>query len=171
MNKTARKRVVQVFLVLSIAVPGAHSSAEDSAECLNCSTATDQELGGLRGGYVAGEGMEILIGIKDYVLLNGALQVSNTLNLPPLGTGAGQVSSDQVLDKMVTVQKYGEGNDISSGVLNNLQSGNFTFIQNSLDHAVIRKVTEISATVTVLDTFRQLSLRSMMTQQLVNAAK
>ena len=125
----------------------------------------------MRGGYVAGDGLEILVGIKDYVLFNGALQVVNTVNLPALGTGVGQPSSDQVLDRTVDVHKFGSGNDIPQSTLDSLQSGRFTFIQNSLDHAVIRKVTEISASVTVLETYRQLNMRSMMNHQLVNSAK
>ncbi len=172
MKTTTKKRLVQIFLTLALAIPAGQSSAADSAQCEGCSVATDQELGTMRAGYDAGGGLEILVGIKEAVFFNGVLQVVNTLNLPELVSGLGQpISDNKLLDKVATVLQFGGGNSISPGLLNNLQSGHYTFIQNSLDHAVVRKVTEITASVTALGMYRDMNLRSMMNQQLINAAR
>jgi hypothetical protein len=171
MRGLMKKTIVQTFLVLAMAMPASYATAADYTECGNCYAATDDELGALRGGYVAGNGMEILIGIKDTIFVDGVLQVVNTLNLPPLGGGLDRSLPDKLLDKMVTVRQFGAGNSISPALLNSLQSGQYTFIQNSLDHTVIRTVTEINASVTVLDMYRDMNLRSLMNQQLINAMK
>ncbi|KAF0219265.1 MAG: hypothetical protein FD174_2351 [Geobacteraceae bacterium] len=170
MKTTVKKRVMQTFLVLAMAMPASHASAADSAECKGCGAATDQELAAMRGGYVAGDGLEITFGIERAVFVNGMLQAVNTLNIPKLGSGPGQALPDQLLDNMLIVRQNGAGNSISPA-LNSQQSGLFTLIQNSLDHAVIKNVTQINASVNVLNTFRDMNMRSLMNQQLVNAVK
>lgn len=159
-------------MILAISLPAGHLYAEDSTLCAGCSSSTDLELGSMRGGYDAGGGLEIFVGIKEAVYFNGVLQVVNTLNLPELLTGKGQSLTDsQSLDKVATVLQFGQRNSISPGMLNNLQPGRYTFIQNSLDQAVVRKVTEISASVTALGIYQNMNLRSMINQQLVSAVK
>ena len=170
MKTTIKKGIVQSLLVLAIAMPAA-TPAADSVACNDCSAATDEELGAYRGGYLAGNGMEIVIGIKDSIFVDGVLQVVHTINLGQLAGGLNQSLADQNLGKMGAVYQFGSGNSISPTMLNSLQSGPYTIVQNSLDHAVIRNLTEISASITVLDLYRDMNLRAQMNQQLINAMR
>ena len=168
MKTTLKKGIVQSLLVLAIAMPAA-TPAADWVACNDCSAATDEELGAYRGGYLAGNGLELVIGIKDSIFVDGVLQVVHTINLGQLAGGLNQSLADQYLGKMGSVSQFGSGNSISPTLLNSLQSGPYTIIQNSLDHAVIRNLTEISASITVLDLYRNMNLKAQMNQQLINA--
>jgi len=170
MKITIKKRFVQSLLVLAITMPAA-APAADSVACKDCSAATDEELGAYRGGYLANNGLEIVVGIKDSIFVDGVLQVVHTINLGQLAGGLNQSLADQYLNKIGAVYQFGAGNSISPTVLNSLQSGPATIIQNSLDHAVIRNLTEISASITVLDLYRDMNLRAQMNQQLINAMR
>lgn len=171
MKVLTRRLTMFIAFAAVTAVPFGTCLAADSPSSAPGNAMSDRELASLRGGYITGSGLEIAVGIKDSVFVDGVLQVMNTLNLPPLGENSGHLTAEQLSDRTTTVRQFGPGNTIAPGLFNNLQPGQFTVIQNSLDHAVIRNVTEISATVTVLNLYRDMNLRSVMNQQLVNAVR
>ncbi|WP_459815339.1 hypothetical protein [Geotalea toluenoxydans] len=156
----------KIALLLAIVMSATNSAHADWVECNDCRAIAGSELELTRGGYLGGDGLEVSFGIEKAVFINGILQATSTLNVPLLGADSGQSLSDLQSQRMVVQNGLGNTIDIPGG-----QSGLFTFIQNSLDFAAIKNVTRIDATVNVLNTYRNMNLRSLINEQLINAMK
>lgn len=168
MTTKGKGHMWKIALLLAIMMSATNSAHADSAECNDCRPVASSELELIRGGYLGGDGLEVTFGIERAVFINGILQATSTLNVPLLGSESSQALPDHLLSNAMIVRQNGVNNkiDIAGG-----QSGLFTFIQNSLDFAAIKNVTQINATVNVLDTYRNMNLRSLINQQLINAMK
>ena len=171
MRTGMKTHLFMVALVVATVTGAARSAYAEQAVCNDCSFATDPELENIRGGFVAGDGLEISFGIEKAVFVNGVLQAVSTLNLPGWGSEQGQTLSDQVLSNMVVLRQSGNNNMIAPNLVANSPSGLFTYIQNSLDNAVIKNITQINASVNSLNMYRDMNLKSMMNQQLLNAMR
>lgn len=169
MKTAMNKHVLRAVLLMATVMAASHSAYADSVACGDCSFVTDLELENIRGGFVSGDGLEITFGIEKTVFVNGVLQAINTLNMQKWGSS--QTLSDQVLSNMAILRQTGDNNSIVPNLVANSQGGFFTYIQNSVDNTVIKNVTQISATVNALNMFRDMNLKSMMNQQLLNAMK
>lgn len=168
MTPKGKDHMWKIALLLAIVMSATSTAYGDWAECRDCSSLAAQDLELIRGGYQTGDGLEVSFGIEKAVFINGILQATSTLNVPLLGGESSQALSGNVLaDRTMTIQK-GAGNsiDMAGG-----REGLFTFIQNSLDFAAIKNVTRIDATVNVLNTYRNMNLRSLINEQLINAMK
>lgn len=170
MKTATKKHVLRAVLLMATAMAACHSAYADSVACGDCSFVTDQELEIIRGGFVS-DGLEITFGIEKTVFVNGVLQAINTLNIQDWGSKQSQTLSDQALANMAILRQNGDNNSLVPNLVANSQGGLFTYIQNSVDNTVIKNVTQISATVNSLNMFRDMNLKSLMNQQLINAVK
>lgn len=171
MKTATKKHVLRAVLLMATVMVASHSAYADSVACGDCIFATDSELEIIRGGFVSNDGLEITFGIEKTVFVNGVLQAINTLNIQDWNSKQSQTLSDQVLANMVILRQNGDNNSLVPNLVANSQGGLFTYIQNSLDNTVIKNVTQISATVNSLNMFRDMNLKSLMNQQLINAVK
>lgn len=162
--------VMVAFVVATVLVANRSAFGDSSVNC-DCSSVTDPELATISGGFVSSEGFEITFGIERAVFVNGVLLANSSFNLPNGGAGQAEIAPGQGLSNMVTLKQNGDNNYFMSNLNGNSQTGLFTYIQNTLDNAVIKNVTQINASVNSLSMYRDMSLKLLMNQQLVNSMK
>lgn len=167
--KNARKmNLLQLAVIVCIASAEGYLGAEPDP-LKECRSAGDKELSDIRGGYVAGNGLEVAFGIDKMLALNGVLLVSDTLSFV-LGAAANQGAAG-VAGSMASKVQNGPGNSIDLSALSGLRADSFTFIQNSLDRAVIQNTTTLDVSVTVRNLYRDLNLSSIMNRQLIDSLR
>jgi hypothetical protein len=127
----------------------------------NWKVADDREISNERGGYVSGDGLEFALGIEKFVYVNGVLEATNTLNIVKDAHGVPQLAPGQPLGPMVIYQSIGPGNTFDQ---ENLSSGFFTVIQNSLDQQTIKNIDKITTTITVLPLLRAINQDAVLNQ-------
>ena len=127
----------------------------------------DWELDSMRGGYASSGGVEISFGIETAVFIDGILQAvtsfnsaSSIVNLPDprivvqnaglISTSGGQLAQGGLSPMMMDVEA--------------VRSHLFTVVQNSQDHSVIDNITQINATVSSLEIYRQINFLSSLQQ-------
>ena len=140
----------------------------ESDPLLDSQGASNKELSDVRGGYVAGNGLEILFGIDKILAVNGVPLTSDSLNF---AFGADRWAASGSSGSTTRKIQNGANNSIDLTLLNTLRPESFTFIQNTMDQAVIRNTTKIDVSVTVLDLYRDLNLSSIMNRQLIDSLR
>lgn len=158
-------RIIGAIAVLAAAVPvSAQVLAEldglDAREVVS-----DQELDGMRGGYVTNAGLEILFGIQQAVFVDSRLQaVSPQLVL----SATGETVSPSSLERFQSITGSGNGT---------IQAGSSsivlpqTIIQNALNGVNIDAVTVINTAVMNLSVVRSMNISSMLTGQLIQSLR
>src|SRR5690606_30491324 len=108
------------------------------------SAVTPETLGGMRGGIMLGNGMNVSIGLTRSASVNGIDQASSTFRMDGLSRG---LSAAPLPSFEPVVIQAGPGNWIDSGLLG-AASGFGTLVQNSLDNQVIdtRTIYDVSIT-------------------------
>ncbi|MBJ6727971.1 hypothetical protein [Geomesophilobacter sediminis] len=165
-NATRIQLVIGAVCMMVLSGPGmqpqrGHAEDDPLGECKHASSS---ELDEIRGGYVADNGVEFALGIAKSIMVNGIPVVLNTLNL-----GSSDLAAATGSSRNVNLIQNGAGNSVDPNILASQAAGNFTFIQNSLDRAVIQNLTKIDATVTVRGLYRDMNLSSVLNQQLINS--
>jgi len=127
----------------------------------NWKVAGDREINDTRGGYVSGDGLEFALGIEKFVYVNGILEATNTLNIVKDANGVPQLAPGQPLGPMVIYKSIGPGNTFDQ---ENLSSGFFTVIQNSLDQQTIKNIDKITTTISVLPLLRAINQEAVLNQ-------
>ena len=165
MKKTRTRFFMQFTVIFFITCATGFTAAEQDP-LKECRSASNSELGDVRGGYLAGNGMELSFGIEKMLAVNGVLLSNDTLSFM-LGEAAdlvGPAVSGSMANKVV---QNGAGNSLSPALLEGLGTG--TFIQNSMDRALIQNTTTMDVSITVRDLYRDLNLSSTVNQQLIHS--
>ena len=170
--KSGKKRKSWIIgLLLLMPVAGSGYSGLDADELVPANAVADQELDGMRGGFITDNGLQISFGIERAIYVNGSLQAVNSFSIPQLGTAVTPETLDQLQKNMFTLVQNGPGNSISpvapanSGLLGGL------VVQNSLDNQLIQPMTVINAAVRNMDLFRGMNLASTMRQQMIAGSR
>lgn len=132
--------------------------------------ASDQEINGMRGGYVTEGGLNFSFGVEQAIYVNGVLKATNTLNIAKEGPGLPQAIPGTA-GNTPTVVQIGPGNTFLPADLDQLQSGFFTVVQNSMDQQVIQNINKINATISVLGLQREINRTGTMSQQLIQTLR
>lgn len=146
------------------------ASAGDPLEFRDLEAASDQEINGMRGGYVTEGGLNFSFGIEQAIFVDGILKATNTLNVVKEGAGLPQALQGPS-GNTPTVVQIGPGNTFLPTDLEQLQSGFFTVVQNSMDQKVIQNINKINATISVLGLQREISRTGAMNQQLIQTLR
>jgi len=126
---------------------------------------SDQELDGMRGGYVTNGGLEILFGIQQAVFVDSRLQAVT----PQLVLSAtGEPVSASSLERFQSITAGGPGT-IQAGTSTILLPQ--TIIQNALNGVNIDAVTVINTAVMNLSVVRSMNISSMLTGQLIQTLR
>ncbi|MGA6992382.1 MAG: hypothetical protein WBX50_00640 [Candidatus Deferrimicrobiaceae bacterium] len=147
-------KTLSIALAMGIALLANHPALADGPDDIReWEVASDQEIHGMRGGYVNGEGLEVSFGIEQAVYINGILQAANT---PYPG---------------VTLTQNGSGNTFLPADPGPFQSGFFNVIQNSMDQQVIQNINKINATISVLGLYKEIHQANTLNQQLIQSLR
>lgn len=163
--KRSKKRTFMQFAAICCITGATGLTGAEPDHLSECRSAGDYELSEVRGGYVGNNGLEIAFGIEKIVAVNNVLLTNDTLSFA-FGGGADSGAMGSMATKVV---QSGTGNVLAADLLGGLGSGSFTFIQNSLDGALIRNSTAMDISVTVRDLYRDLNLSSTLNRQLINS--
>lgn len=126
---------------------------------------SDQDLDGMRGGYVTSGGLEILFGIQQAVFVDSRLQAVT----PQLVLSAtGQPVSASSLERFLGITGGGPGT-IQAGTSTLILPQ--TIIQNALNGVNIDAVTVINTAVMNLSVVRSMNISSMLTGQLIQSLR
>jgi len=143
-----------IALAMGIALLANHPALADGpGDIRDWEVANDQEINGMRGGYVNGEGLEVSFGIEQAVYINGILQAINT---PYPG---------------VTLTQNGPGNTFLPADPGQFDSGFLNVIQNSMDQQVIQNINKINATISVLGLYKEINKANTLNQQLIQTLR
>ncbi len=159
---------VKICLFLAGAAIAGHGLADapdtifDPAEAVEPAALDD-----LRGGFDAGNGLLVSLGIERVVSINGNVLERSQLNLGELGSltsGATKVASDAA--GQVRLIQNGVG-DLNVQLGNSVLGG--TFIQNSLNDQLIRNQTIINANVNARGMLQSMNFQSTLANALNSA--
>ena len=158
-------RIVGAAAVLAIAAPASGDVLTELDGLDAREVVSDQELDGMRGGYVTNDSLEVLFGIQQAVYVGDILQ-SVTPQLVFSATGEAVSSSSLERFQALT----GSGTGI-------IQPGSSTIIlppniiQNTLNGISIDAVTVINAAVMNLSVVHSMNISSMLTGQLIQSLR
>ncbi len=135
---------------------------------------TDLELAHMRGGYSSAGGVEVAFGIESAVFIDGTLQAVTSFNSTSPGvTLPGDLAivdnaelSAAVRQELVTDQLSAGSMDVEA-----VRTQLVTVVQNSEDHRIIDNITQLNATVTSLEAFRQSRFFDALQQQIIAARR
>jgi len=158
-------RIIGTVAVLAAAAPVSAQVLSELDGLDAREVVSDQELDGMRGGYVTNDGLEVLFGIQQAVFVDSRLQaVSPQLVL----SATGQAVSPSSLERFQTITGAGTGT---------IQAGSSsivlpqTIIQNALNGVSIDAVTVINTAVMNLSVVRSMNISSMLTGQLIQTLR
>jgi hypothetical protein len=132
----------------------------------------ERGLDKVRGGFDAGNGLQISFGIERAVYINGSLVTTTTFNVSDLGKVAGgqpAASSAVATSGNLTLIQNGTGNTFVTGALSPATLG--TVIQNTLNDQKIQNVTSINATVNSLQMVKASNFEASMRGALTDALR
>lgn len=158
-------RIIGVAAALAAAVPAAGQVLTELDGLDAREVVSDQELDGMRGGYVTDNGVAILFGIQQAVFTDGTLH-----NVTPqlVISATGQAVSSSSLARFQA---------IFGGANGTIQAGSTaivlppTIIQNTLDGRTIDAVTVINTAVLNLSRIRTMNISSMLSGQLIQSLR
>lgn len=156
-------RIIGAVAVLAAAAP-VSGQVLTELDGLNArEVVSDQELDGMRGGYVTNDGLEVLFGIQQAVFVDSRLQaVSPQLVL----SATGKAVSLSSLERFQAITGAGTIQAGSSTIV--LPQ---TIIQNALNGVSIDAVTVINTAVMNLSVVRSMNISSMLTGQLIQSLR
>lgn len=158
-------RIISAAAALAAAVPAAGQVLTELDGLDAREVVSDQELDGMRGGYVTDNGVAILFGIQQAVFTDGRLQA---VTPQLLVSATGQAVSSSSLARFQAI--FGGGNGT-------IQAGSTaivlppTIIQNTLDGRTIDAVTVINTAVLNLSRIRTMNISSMLSGQLIQSLR
>ncbi len=135
----------------------------------------DLDLDRVRGGFDAGNGLQVSFGIERAVYINGSLVTTTSLNVSdaagavrgqsPVGTVASAVASGSGL----TLIQNGAGNTFLTGPISAATLG--TVVQNTLNDQKIQNITSINAAVNSLQVLRAQNFESTLRGALIDSLR
>jgi hypothetical protein len=155
------------LLVLSVGAPRLVSAgaADPTADWPPVS---DSRLDQARGGFDAGNGLLLSLGVERLVSINGNLVASSNFSIADvtkMSAAEARMASDAL--SAVTVVQNGAGNMLQPDLA--LQGMGGLLIQNSLNDQMIRSQTTISTTVNSLSMLKNLNFEGSLRDALSSA--
>jgi hypothetical protein len=132
----------------------------------------ERSLDKVRGGFDAGNGLQISFGIERAVYINGSLVTTTSLNVSDLGKvvgGQAAVTSAVAGSSNLTLIQNGAGNTFITGPVSAATLG--TVVQNTLNDQKIQSVTSINATVNSLQMVKAQNFEASMRGALIDALR
>ncbi len=132
----------------------------------------ERGLDRVRGGFDAGNGLQISFGIERAVYVNGSLVTTTNLSVSDLGrvvAGQGGVSAAAAGSSNLSLLQNGAGNTLITGPVSAATLG--TVVQNTLNNQKIQSVTTINATVNSLQMLKAQNFESSMRGALTDALR
>ena len=167
--RSRRLTIATIALAIGIAWSANRPALAGGPDDLrNWKVADDREISDTRGGLVSGNGVEFALGIEKFIYVNGILEATNTLNIVKDANGVPQLAPGQPLGPMVKWIPIGPGNTFDQ---ENLSSGFFTVVQNTLDQQTIKNIDKISTTITVLPLLRAINQEAVLNQQIIKSLR
>ena len=131
---------------------GTHSTDRDAPQDAHTTTVEDEdfiqtpnslmvantELDSMRGGFSIGEGLDVSFGFAQTGSLNGVEQFQNNFTIDSVGSGFDNVDMSNMNSVLL---QNGNGNFVSTSVLDSLADSFGNIIQNTLDDQVISTTT------------------------------
>lgn len=158
-------KIAGVVVALAAGVP---ASAEVLSEIDGLDArdvVSDNELDGMRGGFVTSDGLSVLFGIQQAVFLEGRLQAVTPL-LTFSSTGKAVPLSS--LERFQTITT-GDPDFVAAGF--SAMSLPQSIIQNNLNGITIEAVTVINAAVSNGSLIRSMSISSTLTGQIIQSLR
>lgn len=158
-------RMLGIAAALATAVPATGQVLTELEGLDAREVVSDQELDSMRGGYVTEEGVTILFGIQQAVLIDGMLQM---VTPQQVYTVTGQAVSPSSLARF---------QEIFGGGTGNVQGGSTavvfpqTIIQNTIDGRTIDAVTVINTAILNLSSIRTMNMSPILTGQLIQSLR
>ncbi len=158
-------RIIGAVAVLAVAVPVSGQVLTELDGLDAREVVSDQELDGMRGGYVTNAGLEILFGIQQAVFVDSRLQA---VSPQPVLSATGKAVSLSSLERFQAITGSGTGT---------LQAGSSTIvlpqtiIQNALNGVNIDAVTVINIAVSNLSAIRSMNISSMLNGQVIQSLR
>lgn len=172
------RRIAQLLIpaltLVLMSIPGFSASAADGKPASERDGAiwmavSDKRLDVLRGGFDAGGGLLVSLGITRAVYINGALITQTTLNFGRV-TDLTTAQAAQLNRQLATLNlvQNGPGNFVQPGAANGATGG--TIIQNTLNNQQIVNQTVINASSNAMGMMRNLNLQNTLADTLSRAA-
>ena len=164
MNVSFRRTALLAALIISAATPAAQARGMAGQDSFSRSEAlSDNELAGLRGGFISVGGLTIDFALNTRVLVDGVTQSSFTINSSSL--------DDLLPENLQRIVTVGQNN--TNEALDELMRDPsvLTVIQNSEDNRVIQTFNQLDVTVSNTESFIQAHTTQGMDFQQVNALK
>lgn len=128
---------------------------------------SQEEMAGLRGGFMTADGIEITIGYEQAAFINGILQTKLALDISRLDhRNAAKLASDI---QPIRIIQSGEGNLAPAPALSLPVAGYLTLLQNSLDNQTLHNLTVLNIDIKNLPTTPFGSLGNTINDQLLNS--
>jgi hypothetical protein len=159
---------VKICLLLASAAVASHGMADAPSDLFDPAQAVDPAaLDELRGGFDAGNGLTVSLGIERVVTINGNVAERSQLELGDLGTltsGMSKISAETA--SQVRLIQNGV-KDLNVNLGNNVLGG--TIIQNTLNDQLIRNQTIINASVNARGMLQTMNFQSTLANALNTA--
>lgn len=128
---------------------------------------SQEEMAGLRGGFMTADGIEITIGYEQAAFINGILQTKLALDISRLDhrNAAGLAGDIQP----IRIIQSGEGNLAPAPPLSLPVAGYLTLLQNSLDNQTLHNLTVLNIDIKNLPATQFGSLGNTINDQILNS--
>jgi hypothetical protein len=167
-GKSLRLTAACIALAAGLATAAPAPALAGSDDIREWTVAGDQEIGGMRGGYVTEGGLQFSFGVEKSILVDGILKASHSLNVVQDGSGVPRLAPGQSPDGLVKVVQIGPGNSFDPGTLG---PGFFTVVQNSMDDKVITNLTKVQATLSVLGLCREIGQADALNRRMIQSLR
>ena len=154
--------VITMPLVMTLNIAHAASLITDPlAELMPLS---QEEMAGLRGGFMTADGIEITIGYEQAAFINGILQTKLALDMSQLGhRNDANLAGDL---QPIRIIQSGEGN-LAPATLPT--TGYLTLLQNSLDNQTLHNLTVLNIDIKNIPDMQFGSLRNTINDQILKS--
>ena len=129
---------------------------------------SDEQLGGMRGGFDAGAGLNVSFGIDRSVMINGDLVTKTSFHLPDVTKiTAEQAQLASAAIGQISIVQNGSGNSVDLAANSQFRAG--TVIQNSLNDQWIQTLTVINAGVNSLGLLNAINAQTVLKEALLGS--
>jgi hypothetical protein len=164
------RSVLSLIIGLSLSM-GSLYAAEPADPLTNLAVIPDQELAGMRGGFITADGLEVNLGFQQLVMINGTLKTTLNMDLTGLGGNSKEQANALQQSKMIQLIQNGDHNLVSPDIANNFSAGALTLIQNSLDTQLIQNFNVINVDVSKFSQFRNNALGQSLNLEMVRSLR
>lgn len=128
---------------------------------------SQEEMAGLRGGFMTADGIEITIGYEQAAFINGILQTKLALDISQFDHRNAANLPGNI--QPIRIIQSGEGNLAPASPLSSPPAGYLTLLQNSLDNQTLGNLTVLNINIKNLPDTQFGSLRNTINDQILNS--